>query len=329
MNYEHAYFPDFLKYVEKNSEQVAISTGFKNLDNILEGGLYPGLYVLGAISSIGKTTFALQMADNIAQSGRTVFFYSLEMAKNELIAKVFSHRLAQIGQKHLTTRDILNGALTEKDIKAFTSFEKYDAWCNNSYFFEGNFNIGVSQISDCLTHYEKEKSAIAPVIFIDYLQTLAPYYETLSDKQAIDKNILELKRLSRDFNTPVFVISSLNRESYYAPVSMASFKESGAIEYSADVLIGLQYYGFDYEESETDTARKYRLREVLSISEKQSIRGIQLKILKNRNGERADIFFNYYPDVNTFSENSELNIFKSVYEKSKKTSTKSKRSYKL
>ena len=66
------------------------STGFENLDRLLDGGLYPGLYIIGAISSLGKTTFCIQMMDNIAKQGHDVIFFSLEMAAEELIAKAIS-----------------------------------------------------------------------------------------------------------------------------------------------------------------------------------------------------------------------------------------------
>ena len=59
----------------------------------------------------------------------------------------------------------------------------------------------------------------------------------------MDKAVLELKRISRDFKLPVIAVSSLNRMSYGQRISMEAFKESGAIEYSSDVLIGLQLRG--------------------------------------------------------------------------------------
>jgi replicative DNA helicase len=70
---------------------------------------------------------------------------------------------------------------------------------------------------------------------------LAPYEPRASDKQNTDKAVFELKRLSRDFKIPIVGISSLNRENYNNKISMSAFKESGAIEYSSDVLISLQF----------------------------------------------------------------------------------------
>lgn len=82
-----------------------------------------------------------------------------------------------------------------------------------------------------------------PLVIVDYLQIVAPYNERATDKQNMDKAVLELKRISRDFKLPVIAVSSLNRMSYGQRISMEAFKESGAIEYSSDVLIGLQLRG--------------------------------------------------------------------------------------
>ena len=69
-------------------------TGFEQLDK-KSGGLYAGLYVLAAISSLGKTTFALQIADNLAAAGHDVLFFSLEQSRLELISKSFARILEQ------------------------------------------------------------------------------------------------------------------------------------------------------------------------------------------------------------------------------------------
>ena len=126
---------------------------------------------------------------------------------------------------------------------------------------------------------------------VDYLQILAPEDVRATDKQNTDKAVLELKRISRDFKIPVFAVSSFNRENYKTAVSYASFKESGAIEYSSDVLIGLQLKGAGEKGFDADTAKTKNPRE------------IELVILKNRNGEtgkRTEL--KYYPMFNYFEE---------------------------
>lgn len=129
-----------------------------------------------------------------------------------------------------------------------------------------------------------------PLVIIDYLQITAPY-EKLTEKQSMDKTVLELKRISRDFKTPVLAISSLNRSSYDKSIGMTGFKESGGIEYSADVLFGLQLQGVEGKDFDVDDAKSKNPRE------------IELKILKNRNGKTGgSLFFNYYPEFNYFKK---------------------------
>ena len=110
--------------------------------------------------------------------------------------------------------------------------------------------------------------------------------------------------MSRDFGLPVVGISSFNRESYQEPVSMKSFKESGAIEYSSDVLIALQYDGWDYKEGEKQFQRLGRLKRISenmsNAAEEGNSQLIQAKILKNRNGSRHDVYFDFFPMFNFF-----------------------------
>ena len=303
---------DFLAVVKKNREGRAIPTGFDNLDNILDGGLYPGLYVIGAISSLGKTTFALQIADNIARSGYGVLIISLEMSTNELIAKSLSREslikdmeFYQTTSHAKTTRGILKGIYNdiEKDLLSL-AINQYREFGKNINITEGVGNVGIKEITDKVKEYTRTHEGKPPVVIIDYLQIIAPYDIRATDKQNTDKSVLELKRLSRDFQVPVIGISSFNRENYIAPVSMASFKESGAIEYSSDVLIGLQYNGWDYVKGEGDKDRQQRLNS-LRDSIDNTVKGggsveVQLKILKHRNGRRGKLKFEFYPLFNYF-----------------------------
>lgn len=305
----------FLKEIKASKETAAISTGFPALDNLLEGGLYSGLYVVGAISSLGKTTFALQIADNIAQAGKKVLVFSLEMARNELIAKSISRltlledlRSNSSTANAKTTRGILTGTrysgYSEKEKELIqTAIRQYGEYASNIWITEGVGEITVETIREKVERFidiYKE----APVVIIDYLQIIAPYNERYTDKQNTDKCVLELKRLSRDYRLPIIGISSFNRDNYTAPVNLASYKESGAIEYSSDVLIGLQYNGMDYQDGEADKARDKRIRELINqaIADGKSGKpqSIQVKVLKNRNGSKGDSLLNFYPMFNYF-----------------------------
>jgi len=311
---------DFIKNIEESKRAAFLPTGFSTLDSILDGGLYAGLYVVGAISSLGKTTFCLQVADQVAQRGQDVLIFSLEMARNELIAKSVS-RLTLIKDleengttaRAKTTRGILTGtrykdySQTERKLiqGAIAAYGQYGA---NIYITEGIGNVGIEEIRDKVQKHIK-LTGKAPVVVIDYLQIIAPADIRATDKQNTDKAVLELKRLSRDYSIPVIGISSFNRDNYTAPVNLASFKESGAIEYSSDVLIGLQYEGMDYQEGEADGARQKRIRELVKTAEQQGRSGqaqsIQIKILKNRNGSKGDTLLDFYPMFNYFTDKRE------------------------
>lgn len=292
----------FVNEIDKNMNTSGISTGFDNLDQSLGGGLYAGLYTLGAISSLGKTSLALQMADNVAASGHDVIFFSLEMSANEVLAKSFSRISGELTQKgqmedYYTTRAILNGIPTVDEYKKME--KQYNQIAKNMYIVEGNFHADLAMIK---RHVEKHIRVrrTKPVIIVDYLQILLPENDRLTDKQAVDRNIVGLKRLSREFDIPVILISSFNRENYANTVSYASFKESGAIEYSSDVILGLQLLVVHEVAEEKNKTKK---ENILNDAKNKTPREVELVILKNRNGKAFDrMLFNFYPNVNFFEE---------------------------
>ncbi len=293
-----------------------ISTGYPAVDTLLEGGLHPGLVVMGAISSLGKTTFCLNVAENIAATGQDVVFFSLEMSRYELISKIISRKTAE---RCLKDGLVLQYAKSNLGISDFTRYEGYNEqerniirgcfedFGNNAaehlYIREGLGNIGTEAVKkDIVEHINR--TGTPPVVIIDYAQILAPADVRSTDKQNTDRNIVELKRMSRDFNTPVIVISSFNRENYTAPVNMTAFKESGALEYTSDVLIGLQHFGMDFMPGESDKARQERIRDLLKANSQAAAEGkaikIHLKVLKNRSGRKGDTGLNYYPMFNLY-----------------------------
>ena len=293
-----------------------ISTGFPALDDLLEGGLHPGLIVIGAISALGKTTYCLNMAENIAAAGKDVLYFSLEMSRYELIAKLISRKTAEncikeglslkfaksnLGISDYTRYKNYSEAETALIHKCFEDFGNGAA--EHLYIKEGIGNIGTESIKkDIIEHINR--TGQTPVVFIDYAQIIAPADVRSTDKQNMDKNIVELKRISRDYNTPLVVISSFNRENYTVPVNMSAYKESGALEYTADTLIGLQFFGMDYIKGEREAARMERIRELMEANKKDAGEGkpvkIHLKVLKNRSGRKGDTGFSYYPMFNLY-----------------------------
>jgi len=301
---------NFLGQVKASADTPAIPTNFPELDKILDEGLYEGLYILGAISSLGKTSFALQVADQIAQQAQDVLIFSLEMAMTELMAKSISRitylECGDVVSHAKTTRGITAGKRYENysmDEKKLIddSVKKYAEYTDRLFIYEGMGDIGVSQIREIAETHIKS-TGNKPVIIIDYLQILAPFEPRGSDKQNTDKAVFELKRLSRDFKIPILGISSLNRENYNNKISMSAFKESGAIEYSSDVLIGLQFEAFGNNSNDNGAAMT---PDGIDRLKRESVRKIELKILKNRNGATGDsIMYDYYPMFNYFKETS-------------------------
>jgi len=283
-----------------------IPTGFTALDSVLDGGLYEGLYFVGAISSLGKTTFVLQIGDQIAQNGTDVLIFSLEMARTELMSKSIS-RLTYIDaiQNGFDTRNAKTArgitaqsryakySQTEKEL-IDRAFNVYSRYAGNIFIHEGIGNIGVEQVRETVEKHIRITGR-KPVVIIDYVQILAPADARATDKQNTDKAVLELKRISRDFKVPVIGISSFNRENYAYTVSMQSFKESGAIEYSSDILIGLQLHGTGTKNFDVTKEKA------------KNPRNIELVILKNRNGITGKkIQYCYYPMFNYFYEVGEI-----------------------
>lgn len=313
------YIDGFFEEIAKSKSTPAIETGFLELDRLLDGGLYPGLYILGAITSLGKSSFCLQLCDQIAAAGHDVLYFSLEMARSELMAKSLSRLTFALAQarglssdKAKTTRGILSGkkwsTYTREEVELIAAAaDEYKAKISGHiWFYEGVGDIGVEQIRQEVDKHISITGNL-PFVLIDYLQILAPVDMRASDKQNTDRNVLELKRLSRDKGIPVLGISSLNRDNYTAPINNAAFKESGAIEYSSDVLIGLQFDGMDYLEGEADKTRDKRIRELIKEQTAKGNDGkaekLQLKILKNRNGKRNTNTILYYnPYFNYFAE---------------------------
>mgnify|MGYP001551245618 CR=1 FL=1 len=250
-------------------------------------------------------------------AGNDAIIFSLEMSADELTAKSISRLTAEIAiskgistANAKTTRGFLayeryRGYTKEESALIMEALEEYERRTRGRLWIsEGVGNIGAEQIRERVQQHIS-LTGRKPIILIDYLQILSPADVKASDKQNTDKSVLELKRISRDFDVPVIAISSLNRDNYLSPINMAAYKESGAIEYSSDVLIGLQYNGMDYKDGETDENRKKRVRALIkdATAKPSNGVGIQLKILKNRNGERDKAqLFTFYPLFNLYRE---------------------------
>jgi replicative DNA helicase len=193
----------------------------------------------------------------------------------------------------------MKGEITDLLPELKQAMQSYEPTAQRLSIIEGNFDTGVDEIREVVSKHIS-LTGENPVVFVDYLQILKGKGK-LSDKQEIDQNVTELKRMSRDFNIPVVVISSLNRQNYSSPIGFESFKESGSIEYTADTIMGLQLSGI----KTLDHTEKNRIanREKINQMKNENPRKVELVILKNRNGQAySSQEYDFYPVTNLFKE---------------------------
>ena len=298
---------------DTENQATQIKTGFSKFDEFMDGGLYPGLYILGAISSMGKTSFMVQLADQIAAAGNDVMFFTLEMGAKELIAKSVSRYTYLTDEENaVTANTLLMGKKradlsTTKRVNLDTAIERYANEVGaHSWYFESTGDKGITEIEKSVKSFITITGR-TPIIFIDYLQIMKPIEDSWTEKRNTDKNVLQLRKMARDYNTVVFAISSLNRGSYKGDIEMDAFKESGAIEYGSDVLMGLQPRGMNAGISQKEQRTN---KETIDDIKQREIREIELKILKNRSGRTGKrIPLEYNTLFNVFTEPKEFDAW--------------------
>ena len=315
-------------------------TGFTKLDELLDGGFLGGtLVLLGAISSLGKTTFALQIAENLALEGKDVLVFSLEMSAKELNAKSISRNTYKIVEKQgalsffdeadrLTMGDVLRGRIGEDQIDATKPYQKrnlFEAALAETRKLRPHLrvlrdnNIDVYKVEDFVNAHV-DATGNKPFVILDYLQILKHDDTLRGDKRLLtDDDVNRLKDLAVRLDIPIMVISSFNRNNYFEPVSMGSFKESGTIEYTSDTLIGMQYSGMQYQKHwftsknnkkkqvyENQQDHNTRVRELLDDMDEKGALGMALPVdvvlLKNRGVTKGKVLFEFCPKYNVFSE---------------------------
>ena len=277
----------------------AIPTGWKSLDKALEGGLYEGLYVIPGATGTGKTAFALQMAYQIARQQKDVLYISLEMGEEEIYERHISrlsYELYGSTSKAKTVHSLIQEKKTVPEARK--QFEEVGLYLRTIC---GVGSIDADDIRRVVERYEYELETL-PVVFVDYLQILKAHDPHMTDKQAVDYNVLRLKQLSRDYKIPVIALASMNRTSYSDVISMVSIKESGAIEYTSDVCIGLQMAAMDSIVDSSKGKQGQQEKKIRKLKSKLN-RDMQAVILKHRNGQiGAEIPFTYCAMFNYFGE---------------------------
>ena len=127
------------------------------------------------------------------------------------------------------------------------------------------------------------RTGVKPIVFVDYLQLIRPLDSRQTTKDAVDEHLRALKQLQMENELVIVLISSLNRQNYLSVLDFESFKESGGIEYTADVVWGLQLSVMNCELFDKEKGLKAK-REAVRQAKRANPRRIELLCLKNRYG---------------------------------------------
>ena len=199
-----------------------------NLEKMMNGGLAGGrFYIFGGIPSAGKTVLLNNIADNICLNGYPVLFFSYDDGRAELRYRTFA-RFSDFDIEGYNLKQI-------PDLKYVLECPSVKKILSLKYIIQDI--IPVEKWPD-LVEQIKKKHGKGPVIIIDYLRKLKTESKTSDERLRVDDIINKLTKLAKDQNIPIVAISELARDSYKAGqrLSMASFKESGTIEYEASWL---------------------------------------------------------------------------------------------
>ena len=166
---------------------------------------------------------------------------------------------------------------------------------------DGIFSMTVEDIENVVTQFITAHKC-KPVVIVDYLQIVAPSMSMdgrrkMDTREAVDHIVHRLKALQSQYDLTVIVISSLNRQNYLTPIDFESFKESGGIEYTADVIWGLQLSVMSNELFGREGKIKEK-RDMVRKAKLASPRNIDLVCLKNRFGPSSyTVQFKRYPSA--------------------------------
>lgn len=232
----HQIWCDQLKHRYENPVP-KLSTGITIMDDKLGGGLTQGqICVIGGLPGCGKTSFTLQVAHHMAVLGRKVLLYNYEMRPEDLHERIVA-RANHVVLSHIQE----GGVLTQEDLdKAMFA----PVGLENILYCDADSSLNLDKIYDHMITINNGNSIMesSPVVVIDYLQKLPPLKEEKNRdfRLQIEQNLNTLREITKQTGCIMIVISSLNREAgKQGEIDMSSFKESGNVEYDADVLLGM------------------------------------------------------------------------------------------
>ena len=209
----------------------------------MNGGLIGGrTYFLGGIPSSGKTVLINNIADNICLNGHPVLFFSYDDGRTELRYRTYCRFSG------FDIEEFNNCLLSKSDVETICRNDSVSSISKLKYVVQKTIKVDDwSQLIDKI--YARHQKA--PVIMIDYLRKVKTESNRMDERLRVDEILSTLTDMAKIHNLPVLVISELARDSYKTGhrLSMASFKESGSIEYEASwlgILAAVEEDGFGY-----------------------------------------------------------------------------------
>ena len=250
-----------------------VPSGFPRLDEILGGGfIRSGLHILGARPAMGKSTFAVNLADNIDGN---VLLVSLEMSPEQLTAK----RVARL--TGIPAGKLLRGAVTDEDWQEIALANS--ALSEQGVFINARYGLTVPQIQ-LLAQTVPELRAV----IIDYLGLIQPATRGGNTYETVTAISRELKLLAISLSVPVICLCQLSRSVESREDKrprLSDLRDSGAIEQDADAVMFL-YRDDHYAGAAADGQPSL----------------VQLDIAKNRHGQTGETQFSFWMRTSTFKE---------------------------
>jgi replicative DNA helicase len=253
-----SYYEQINYLQEHRGEVVGVPSGFRDLDELTGGLQQSDLIILAARPSVGKTSFVLSLAYNVAtRHQRNVGVFSLEMSRDQLVQRLLSM------DTRIDTHRLRTGHLNETDLQ--NVMESMGRLAAVPIYIEDTPGLSIMEVRSKARRLQSQ--AGVDLIIIDYLQLMAG---KRSDNrvQEVSEISRGLKALARELNVPVIALSQLSRavEGRTSHIPMLSdLRESGSIEQDADIVM------FIYREELYD-----------ATTEKKGI--AELHIAKHRNG---------------------------------------------
>lgn len=268
---------DRLDALHKDKKQLrGLPTGYRALDNLLAGLQKSDLIILAARPSMGKTSLAMNIAQNVAvKSGVPVGIFSLEMSKEQLIDRLLS------GEAKIDSWKLRTGNLEDRDFEKLN--KAMGVLAEAPIYIDDSAMANVMEMRTKARRLQSEHDL--GLIVIDYLQLMSGRNQFGDNRvQEISEISRGLKGLARELNVPVVALSQLSRsvESRHPQIpQLSDLRESGSIEQDADVVMFI--YREDYYNKE---------------SERQNIADILIK--KHRNGPTGDVELYFEADKMLF-----------------------------